>query len=193
MENKTLTDEIYAELVDGLKTSLDWTAFIAKHSASKGPLYNAIGRFFNDMGPKVKALGEVQAQLDEAGLKLDSVGQRTKEAESNIAALEGRENALNKEVEALESKLAERSELASHLAELTKLSFNVERLSQLRDVLREIGAKRGLKGKEAVSKFFTELKDYDAKTGFEAEIQRLETIIRTKNWKRKGGRPKRRR
>jgi len=43
MESKTLslTDEIYAELVDGLKTGelagkLEWTAFIAKRSASKG-------------------------------------------------------------------------------------------------------------------------------------------------------------
>ncbi len=44
MENKTLTDEIYTGLVDGLKTGLDWAAFIAKYSASKGPLYNAIGR-----------------------------------------------------------------------------------------------------------------------------------------------------
>jgi len=40
VENKalSLTEEIYAELVDGLKTGLDWTAFKAKHSASKGPL-----------------------------------------------------------------------------------------------------------------------------------------------------------
>ena len=60
MENKTLslTDEIYAELMDGLKTGLDWTHFLAKHSASKGQLYNAIGRFFGDMEPKVKALNE---------------------------------------------------------------------------------------------------------------------------------------
>ena len=37
MENKTisLTDEIYAELVDGLKTGLDWTQFLAQHGASK--------------------------------------------------------------------------------------------------------------------------------------------------------------
>lgn len=40
METKTLslTDEIYNELVDGLKIGLDWTQFLAKHGASKGPL-----------------------------------------------------------------------------------------------------------------------------------------------------------
>ena len=56
VENKniSLTDEIYAELVDGLKTGLDWPHFLAKYKDSKGPTYNAIGRFLNDMGPKVK-------------------------------------------------------------------------------------------------------------------------------------------
>jgi len=129
MENKTLTDEIYAELVDGLKVGLDWPHFLAKHKDSKGPTYNAIGRFLNDMEPKIRALNEVQAKLDASGLKLDSLDQQIKEAESNVASLEERENALNKEVEALETKLAERSELASQLTELTKLGFNVERLS----------------------------------------------------------------
>jgi len=61
MDDKSLTDEIYAELVDGLKTGLDWTQFLAKHGASKGPLYNAVGRFFNDLEPKVRVLNEVQA------------------------------------------------------------------------------------------------------------------------------------
>ena len=57
VENKalSLTEEIYAELVDGLKTgSLDWTAFIAKYSASKGPLYNAIGDSFTIWNPKLR-------------------------------------------------------------------------------------------------------------------------------------------
>ena len=71
MENNdlSLTDGIYAELVEGLKTGLDWTAFIAKYGASKGPLYSAIGRFFKDMEAKVRALSEVQTKLDESGLK----------------------------------------------------------------------------------------------------------------------------
>jgi len=80
MESKTvsLTEQIYAELVDGLKTGMDWTQFLAQHGTSKGPLYNAIGRFFNDMEPKARALSEVQTSLDQAGLKLDSLARQIK-------------------------------------------------------------------------------------------------------------------
>ncbi|GAI37327.1 unnamed protein product, partial [marine sediment metagenome] len=63
---------------------------------------------------------------------------------------------------------------------LEKHGFDTERLGQLKDTLVEIGAKHGLKSKEAVAKFFDELKDYDAKTGFQGEIQRLEIITGTK-------------
>jgi len=182
VETKTLslTDEIYSELVDGFKLGLDWTAFIAKHGASKGPLYNALGRFFNDLEPKVRELGAVQTKLDDAGLALDSLNQNIKEAESSLAPLEDRKSTLNEQIETLETKLAEKSEFMKHVGELGKFGFDTERLRRLQDTLREIGAKTGLKGKEAVSKFFDELKDYEAKTGFEQEIHRFETIIRTK-------------
>jgi len=180
VENKTLTDKIYTELVDGLRTGLDWPHFLAKHGASKGPLYNAIGRFFNDMEPKVRALNEVQTRLDQAGLKLDSLDEKIKEAEGSLAPLEDRRNVLNEEIENLETKLAEKGELLEHAGELGKLGFDTERLKELQDALTQIGAKHGLKGKEAVSKFFTELKDYDTKIRFEREIQRLETITSTK-------------
>jgi len=133
VENKTqsLTDEIYAGLVDGLKTGLDYTHLQAKYGASKGPFYNALGRLFHDMEPKVRALGEVQAKLDQAGLTLDSLNQSIKEAESSLAPLEERRNVLNEQIETLETKLAEKRELATHLAELGKLGFDIERLKQL--------------------------------------------------------------
>ncbi|MBU1066946.1 hypothetical protein KKE60_04130, partial [Patescibacteria group bacterium] len=56
METKTLslTDEIYAELVDGLKTGLDYTHLQVKYRDSKGPFYNAYGRLIRDMEPKVR-------------------------------------------------------------------------------------------------------------------------------------------
>ena len=182
MENKelSLTDQIYQELVDGLKTGLDWPHFLAEHKDSKGPTYNAIGRFLNDMGPKVKALGEVQAKLDQAGLKLDSLDQRIKEAKGSLAPLEERRIVLNEQIRTLETKLAEKSELLEHAGELGKLGFDIEKLRQLREALTEIGAKSGLKGKEAVSKFFDDIQHYDAGIGFEREVQRLETIIETK-------------
>jgi len=189
MNNKdiSLTDEIYAELVDGLKTGLGWTQFLAKHGASKGPLYNAVGRFFNDLEPKVRVLNEVQAQLDQAGLKLNQLNQEISETDKavqtknhELALLEEKENTLKKQTEVLESKLDQKSAPLKRLQELEKLSFGEEKLKALCATLTEIGTRRGLKRDETVSKFFAELKDYDAKTGFEQEIQRLETIIRTK-------------
>jgi len=193
VEDKTLslTEQIYAELVDGLKTgSLDWTAFTAKHRASKGPLYNAIGQFIRDMEPKVRELGVVQAKLDSVGLTLDSLDQRIKEAESSLAPLEEKKNVLTEEIETLETKLAEKRELLEHAGELAKLGFDTERLRQLREALTEIGAKHGLKGKEAVSKFFDDLKDYEAVLEAGALLQGLQTQIETKrleaeNWQAK--------
>ena len=189
METKTLslTDEIYAELVDGLKIGLDWTQFLAKHGAGKGPLYNAVGRFFNDLEPKVRELSAVQANLDDAGLKLDSLDQEISEADRavqtkthDLALLEDKENTLKKQTEVLESNLEQRSVPLKRLQELEKLGFGEEKFKALCATLAEIGTKRGLKRDEAVNTFFSDLKDYDAKTGFEQEIHRLETIVRTK-------------
>ena len=176
----SLTDEIYAELVDGLKTGLDWPHFLAKYSASKGPLYNALGRFFNDLEPKDKALAEVQGELDTAGLELDSLDQRIKEAKSKITPLEEAENTLNEQIETLETKLAGKSELLEHTEELGKLGLDIERLRQLREALTEIGAKTGLKGKEAVSKFFEDLKDYETVIAAETLLKGLQNQIETK-------------
>ena len=60
----------------------------------------------------------------------------------------------------------------------------------MQDALKEIGAKHGLKGKEAVSKFFSDLKDYEAVLGAESLLKGLQTQIETKkleaaNWQAK--------
>jgi DNA repair exonuclease SbcCD ATPase subunit len=183
----SLTDEIYAELVDGLKAGLDWTHFLAKHGASKGPLYNAISRFFSDMEARVRAFSEVQGKLDQVGLRLNQLDQEVNEADKviqtknhELALLEEKENTLKKQTVVLESNLEQKSTPLKRLQELGKLGFGEEKFKALCATLTEIGTKRGLKRDEAVNTFFVELKDYDAKTGFEQEIQRLETIIRTK-------------
>ncbi|MBA7569888.1 hypothetical protein ES708_11630 [subsurface metagenome] len=182
MESKTLslTDEIYTELVAGLKTGLDWTRFLAQHGASKGPLYNAIGRFFSDMEPKVRALGEIQASLDQAEFRLDQLDRQIKEAGGNVAQLEGKGNTLSEQTKTLETKLAEKNELLKHAGELEKLDFGTERLRQLQGNLVEIGAKYGLKGKEAVTKFFNTLKDYEGILGAESQLKGLQDQIETR-------------
>jgi len=82
----SITDEIYRELSDGLGKGLDWQQFLAKHSNSKGPLYNAIGRFSTEVELKIRDLNEernrVQIELDQAGLRLDSLDRKIKEGES---------------------------------------------------------------------------------------------------------------
>jgi len=190
----SLTDEIYRELLDGLEKGLDWPQFLAKHSASKGPLYTAIGRFFTEVGTKIAALNEeksrVQSELDQAGLTLDSLDRKIEEAESNIASLEDRQNLLNEQVETLEAELAEKGELAKRLAEIERFGFDSERLIQLQEALKEIGTRHGLKGKEAVGKFFDALKDYETVLGAELQLKGLETKIETKkleaeNWQAK--------
>ena len=180
----SLTDDIYHELLDGLEKGLDWQQFIAKHNNSKGPLYNAIGRFFTEIGPKVAALNEensrVQSKLDQARLTLDSLDQKIKEGESNIASLEDRGNVLNEQVKTLETELAKRSESVKYLAELERLGFDSERLRQLQEALKEIGLRHGLKGKETVTKFFSDLKEYDLVIEAEVQLKGLQTQVETK-------------
>jgi len=93
--------------MDGLETGLDWQQFLAKYSTSKGPLYNALGRVIIKVEAKIRALSEEKAKLQEevnqAGLKLDSLDQRIKEAEGSLAPLEDRRNVLNEEIETLET------------------------------------------------------------------------------------------
>jgi len=190
----SLTDDIYRELSDGLEKGLDWSQFLAKHSTSKGPLYNAIGRLFTEVEFKIRALNEernrVQSELDQAGLRLDSLGQKIKEGESNIASLEDRENVLNGQVETLEAKLAEKSGLVKHLEDLEKLGFDSERLRQLEEALKKIGMRHGLLGQQTVDKFFDDLKDYESVLGAELKLKGFQTQMETKkleseNWQAK--------
>jgi len=190
----SLTDEIYHELWEGVEKGTDWQQILAKYSTSKGPLYNALGRFFREVGEKIAALNEemsrVQNELTQAGLRLDSLNPKIKEAEAAIASLDERRNILNEQVGTLEAKLAEKTQLAKHLSELEKLGFDTERLKQLREALGEIGIRLGLKGKEAVGNFFDDLKDYESVLGAELQLKGLQTRIENKkleaeNWQAK--------
>ncbi len=190
----SLTDEICLELWDGLEKGLDWQQFLAKHSASKGPLYNALARVMAEGETRIAALNErrtkLQEDVNQSGLTLDSLDRKTKEADSNIVSLENRTNALSEQVETLETKLTEKSELAKHLAELGNLGFDSERLRQLREALKDIGMRHGLKGKEVVSKFFDTLEDYEVVFGAEMLLEGLQTQIETRkleaeNWQAK--------
>ena len=80
--------------------------------------------------------------------------------------------------------------MVKQVRELDKRGFDTERLRQLQECLFEIGAKSGLTGKEAVAKFFDDLKDYGAVLEAKALLEGLQTQIETKkleaeNWQAK--------
>lgn len=190
----SLTDEICRELLDGLEKGLDWEHYLARYSASKGPLYNALARFFTEAKSKIVTLNDekrrVQTELNQAELTLDSLDRKIKEAEGSLTSLENRRDALNEQIETHEAKLVRVSLLLESAEELAKLGFDIDRMRQLRETLTEIGVKNGLKGKEAVGKFFDDLKDYESVLETEALLDGLQTQIETKkieaeNWQAK--------
>jgi len=187
----SLTDQIYDELLNGLTEGIDWEHFLSKYGTSKGPLYNALGRFLRDATLRVAALGEekrkAQDELNQIGLRLDSMNRRIKEAESTIEAkshelseAEEKKGSIERDIADLESKLDEKTEFIERIGEIEELCFTVDRLGQLKDLLTEIGTRQGLKGEDAISRFFDALKDYDLRCGFELEIERLDTIAETR-------------
>jgi chromosome segregation ATPase len=188
------TDEIYRELMDGLDKGLDWQHFLDKHGSSKGPLYNAARRVLIEIGAQIEALNEersqIQTKLDQTRLTLESLDEKMEEAEHNVAFLENREHVLSEQVETLEARIAAKEELVGHLAELEKLGLNIEKLKQLHDALKETGRRYGLVSHEAVSKFFSDLKEYEDVLDAESELKRLRALIETKkleaeNWQAK--------
>ena len=188
MDDKSLADKIRGELAEGLKTGdLDWTHFLARYGSSKGILYDAIGRFFRDMEPEVRALIEAQAKLGEAKLQLESLDQRTKEAEKlvkeknrDVAGVEKKRDTLQKRVEGLEGTVAQKAEVLQRLQELEKLGFCKERLAALHTSLLDIAGKRGLKSEEVVDAFFAELNHYDSIVTLGQEVERLAAVAETK-------------
>lgn len=98
----------------------------------------------------------------------------------DIEALEQEEHTAKARIHELNSELDRMASLLSQAQELERMGFDSQKLQHLHDVIEEIGAKRGQKPAEAIARFFGDLDDYDTKTGFEREIQRLETIAETK-------------
>lgn len=186
----TLTDEIYRDLMDGLGTRVDYDKLRLKWEGSKGPFYNALQRVFTD----------VASQLAESSADLNAALQKAGEAQQRLAALEAREKETEarfrdamaeeesierqkgnaaKQLQKVNCELAKKKRLLDQACELDEMGFGMRELRQLQGTLAAIGAKRGLKAKDARAVFFSDLKDYDAKVGFEREIQRLNAIAET--------------
>lgn len=186
----TVTDVIYGELLNGLKAGLDYDKIRLKWEKSKGPFYNALQMVLVNAG----------AELANLHAELKALQEKKVAAENKLAALKSEQKSVETQVEAqrkscqsweqkaslakgqadkLDAELGVKAKLLGQAGELQKMGFNINQFQQLRDVLVEIGTKRGLKPAEAIGSFFTDLQDYDAKTGFANEVKRLSAIAAT--------------
>ena len=186
----TVTDVIYGELAEGLKTSLDYDQIRLKWEKSKGPFYNALQMVFANAGAELvnlhtelKVLREKKVTEENklATLKTEDKGVETQiDAKKKVyQSWEQKASLAKGQAEKLDAELGAKAELLGQVRELQKMGFDKNHFRQLRDVLVEIGTKRGLKPKEAVDSFFTDLKDYDTKSGFANEVKRLTAIAAT--------------
>jgi len=173
----SLTDDIYYELMDALERGLDCTEIMARYGGSKGPAYNALGRAIRDASSQITALAEKRKQIQkgvgDAEQKRESVRHELEEAQSNLSSLAGKKDAMEKQLKDLETKVSEKTEMLAELHEVKRLGFDGDNLRQLRDALIETGAKCGLRGKEAVSRFFDYLRDYGTVIQAESELEAL--------------------
>ena len=130
----TLTEQIYSELVDGLDKGVDWEQFLSKYRTSKGPLYNAVGMVLQDIMVQVADLDEekrkTQEEVNLGGLRLDSLNQKIREAESAIEAkthelseAEEKRSSVEKQIESLKSKRDEENEFINRVGEIEKLAL----------------------------------------------------------------------
>jgi hypothetical protein len=180
----SITDDIYRELMDALEQSLDCGEVLARYSGSKGPAYNALGRAIRDASAHITALAEkrkqIQREADDAEQNRDSLRHEVEEAESNLSSLADNKEAMEKQLQDLETRVSEKTEMLAELHEVKRLGFDGENLRQLRDALIETGAKCGLRGKEAVNRFFNYLRDYGAILQAEAELEALTKQVEAK-------------
>ncbi len=186
----TLTDEIYRELMDGLRTGVDYDKLRLKWEGSKGPFYNALQRVFADVaGELAQASSDLNAALQKSGevqQRVTALEAQERKTETAVKAKAGEKESLEqqtgtarKQLQGVNGELAARKGLLDQAGELEDMGFDLKQLRLLRGTLVAIGTKRGLKAKEAIAAFFSDLEDYDAKVGFEREVQRLNTIAET--------------
>jgi predicted nucleic acid-binding Zn-ribbon protein len=186
----TVTDVIYSELMNGIKTGLDYDQIRLKWEKSKGPFYNALQMVFANAGVELMNLQteqkgwqerKVAAKNNLARLKTEykSVETQIDDKKKVCKSWEQKASLAKGQAEKLDAELGAKAELLDRVLELQKIGFQTKDLQHLHDVLVEVGSKRGLKPKEAIASFFADLKDYDTKSGFANELTRITAIATT--------------
>lgn len=184
MVYRSLTEQIYLELMEGVEKQLDWDEVLAKYGKSKGPLYNAFSRALPQLRARCEELFAEISQGEEKRKELDKdVAQREERKKELDRALGDAETLLKKRKEAeaeakerlsgYEREIQDKEALASSLSRLEESGFSPERLEELGKKVGEIGTSHQLAPDEAMNKFFDELKLWDESVGLEAEVERL--------------------
>jgi len=157
----TLTEEIYAELKNGLWTGLNYDGLRLKYEKSKGPFYNALQMVLAETAAEMMKLSSELKALREKGdeqkAKLESLADQQKKAvdeikarQQEIEALEGEEQAIKAKIQEFNAELDASAGPLNRAQEREKMGFDSEKLQRLRDIIVEIGAKQGQKPDGAI-------------------------------------------
>lgn len=137
-----------------------------------------------DLDQDLEKAANVLTNVAEQGYDLESV---VREAETHrslaneIRDLRKESESLRAEDKKVKTRIEERKGALSELASAKEQGFTQERLRALKEKIVEIGASNGMAPRDALTKFFKDLKDYDVKVGFELDLKRVESQLKTKN------------
>lgn len=105
----SLTDEIYAELKNGLWTDLDYDGLRLKYEKNKGPFYNALQMVLAESGTEMTKLPSelkvLRGKVDEEKAKLKSLSDQQEEATDEIKARRQELKALEREEQTVKAKI----------------------------------------------------------------------------------------
>jgi myosin heavy subunit len=184
MVYRSLTEQIYVELMDGIDKGLDWDELLKKYGGSKGPLYNAFAHTLPELRKRYEKLAseimecketskEAKSSLEDEQRAIARLGQEIKDRQALLERLSEDEKKAEEKLNRRRREIKEKEELLSSLRKMDEMGFSSERLEQLAKLTRAMGARCKLSPSEAVNKFFQDLQLWDDKLGLQVEIERL--------------------
>jgi len=118
----TVTDEIHRELMEGLRTGLDYDRVRLKWEKSKGPFYNALQMVFAEAGSELGILSSQERVLQEkiaaTKKRLDGLAGEQRKTEAEVEArrkeadsLDQKATAVRQQTEKLGAELSARADV----------------------------------------------------------------------------------